>query len=786
MIVQTAFSTGMTRPRLSVLLLCDDDRAHAGNLLEHLAALRRHSRHSVRLYNARGVPRARFLDLDAFDVVVIHYSLVITSDNYVAPWLREKIRSFNGLKVQFLQDEYRWVNDITAMMRWLGIDVLFSIVPPKSIAAVYGGRLDDIEIVPTLAGFVSERFTKVRQPPRAAERPIDVGYRGRVLPYWLGALSQEKIAIGQRFLERASRHELRCNIAWSEADRIYGDAWIRFLCSCRAMLGTESGASITDFDGSIERATLSYLDQHLDAPFDEVFDAVLAHHEGNVMMNVISPRVFEAAALRTALVLHPGEYGGVLEPHRHYIPLEKDFSNFDDVVSSLRDKKGLDELTERTHEAIVASGKYSLRTFVREFDDVIERQATKTAAPSRRSFAAARVERAVITRSVFGLDFNVLRDRMRRQAIALTLVRELPELRTLARLYVRDRELRSRFGRARALEEALRLGLLLREQRANPLATEPFSVTPSLDEPKGVTFMGHRRADGAASPAIPTDAAIARFREADVPTILWNHTAVAPVVYLQRPGRVTVGLQVGYYRLLGVYHFGILEALAAREGELVLDALRPLFEPPAPERSAQAAHALESRIPAPRGKWRRIRPALGTQRRRVRLLFRQHRLRLPPALRVFLVVARALSTKRGRSLFRLYTRCRDVDLRSFVVDLVKLHVLSAASAGGVPSISHIGLAVDGADISYVSNGNAHGVLPSAIPRRIVWDNSRVGSQVHYFGVTLSLGSEGTYEFVALTRLLQQVAPDSWSKLLPAPYVDFNPQIEPLEGGKSTG
>src|SRR5712691_8923105 len=123
---QTGYTTkvqAVNKRRLSVLVLCDNDRAHASNLLEHLAALPQYSRHRVRLYNARGVPGSRFLDLDAFDAIVIHYSLVVTSDNYLAPWLREKIRAFDGLKVQFLQDEYRWVDDVTAMMRWLGIDV---------------------------------------------------------------------------------------------------------------------------------------------------------------------------------------------------------------------------------------------------------------------------------------------------------------------------------------------------------------------------------------------------------------------------------------------------------------------------------------------------------------------------------------------------------------------------------------------------------------------------------------------------------------------------------------
>ena len=58
-------------------------------------------------------------------------------------------------------------------------------------------------------------------------------------------------------------------------------------------------------------------------------------------MNQISPRVFEAIALRTALVLFEGEYSGIIAPGVHYIPLKKNLSNLDDVLSLLGDDEYL-------------------------------------------------------------------------------------------------------------------------------------------------------------------------------------------------------------------------------------------------------------------------------------------------------------------------------------------------------------------------------------------------------------------------------------------------------------
>ena len=372
---------------LSILLLCDNDKKHANTILEHIGAFIKFSKHDVHIFNPRGNKFNKSLDLNEFDVVVIHYSLVIISDHYLAPDFREKIRYFRGLKIQFIQDDYRWVDKISEMMRYLGINVLFTLVPRDRISAVWEERLPGVVQFSTLAGFVPDGIASLETVP-IESRPVDVGYRGRILPYWLGWLSQEKAWIAQGFLERAAKYGLRCDIAWREEDRIYGRDWYRFISLCKATLGTESGASITDFDGTIEQQVKWYLQvkkylmNNSEADFFEIHREILEPHEGNVMMNVISPRIFEAISLRTALILFPGEYMGIIEPWVHYIPLEKDYSNMAEVVEKLSDTKFLQEITERAYADVVASNRYSLRTFIQEFDDVV----TKLGKPHGKSF----------------------------------------------------------------------------------------------------------------------------------------------------------------------------------------------------------------------------------------------------------------------------------------------------------------------------------------------------------------------------------------------------------------
>ena len=340
---------------LSVLLLADDTSAHANTILEHIDALTRLSRHEVVTYNPRALRGSVALDLDEFDAIVIHYSLVTINDGYLAPAFRAKIRRFDGLKVQIIQDDYRWVEEFWAMMRELGVKVLFTLVPEREIERVWpSAELPGVERITTLAGYVpldagTQRVPSLAQPPvrhrvprpRAAvlDRPprpgegVDRAGRGRARGA-LRATLRRRLARRRTHLrpELAGVHELRPSDAGLRERRV--DHRLRRL---------------------VERGVRAYLERHPDASYDDVHRDVLAPYEGNVMMNVISPRVFEAIALRTALVLFPGEYVGILEPERHYIPLEKDFSNFDEVVERLRDLPALERMADVAFDEIIGS-----------------------------------------------------------------------------------------------------------------------------------------------------------------------------------------------------------------------------------------------------------------------------------------------------------------------------------------------------------------------------------------------------------------------------------------------
>lgn len=384
--------------KLEVLLLCDYRPEGAGTVIDHIEAIRDHAGHHVHMLSMFGhLPDE--VELDRFDAVVVHYSLILCNDNYVNPIARERLRNYRGLKAVFIQDEYRWVNRAVDALAFIGAQLLFTCVPESEVEKVYPrAKLPLTHKVTVLTGYVPEGLLSI--PPKPyGDRPIDVGYRTRKLGAFYGQLAREKWLISDLFEADAERHGLRCDLSHREEERIYGEAWIEFIRSCKAMLGAESGASVFDFTGDLMPAVEAYERDHPEAGFEEIRDLLFPGLDGVIRLNQISPRCFEAAALRTLMILYEGEYSGVLEAWRHYVPLKKDHSNMEEVVAALRDPVRWQQIVDAAYEEIALNPRWSNAGFGELVGTEIGRAAAALRFRRRRAYTAREFKEA-LTRHV--------------------------------------------------------------------------------------------------------------------------------------------------------------------------------------------------------------------------------------------------------------------------------------------------------------------------------------------------------------------------------------------------
>jgi len=361
---------------LNVLLLRDTYAWSPGTVLRHIRALSTDSRHYVHSLGHIGDLPAG-LEIDRFDAIVLHYSIFIFDRAYLSDAARDRIRAFRGVKVVFIQDEHRHINRVVDALVELGVDILFTCVPEQEAAKVYSpSRLPELRKVTVLTGYLDEALAE-RPVPSWRERTIDVGYRARKLPPWLGSLGREKWLIGDRFAREAQELQLTSDISMREEDRLYGDAWIEFVAGCKAVLGSESGASVFDFTGEIAETVERHVLREPSVTFDELRALYFCDEDGAVDSAVISPRCFEAASLRTLMILYEGSYSGVLEAGRHFVALKKDHSNIGEVVEILRSPEEAARIINNAFEEVAKNPAYSHAALTEIFDTVLAEQASE-------------------------------------------------------------------------------------------------------------------------------------------------------------------------------------------------------------------------------------------------------------------------------------------------------------------------------------------------------------------------------------------------------------------------
>jgi hypothetical protein len=355
--------------RKNVLLLCDDAARHTGTVDNHIQALKEFSASNVVIMDSRAAG-SMDIDLELFDAIVFHYSIVISMSQFLQPAFFARLANYSRPKILFIQDEYRWVDRTAAATRELGICVIFTVVNKDVVRTIYRDSFfDNVRFELTLTGYVPQELLSVNVPSYG-DRSIDVSYRARRVPSWLGAFGQEKWTIGERFLRDSQQFRLNCDIAMSEDTRLYGKSWIDFVASSKAVLGTESGASFIDFSGEVRNTVEAYEKANPGISFDEVQRRFL-EGDGNTVIHVISPRCFEAAALKTLMILYPGNYSGILVAGRHYIELLRDHSNMAEVVAIIQDHASASKFIEAAYEEVACSSALTFKAFVARFDYVI-------------------------------------------------------------------------------------------------------------------------------------------------------------------------------------------------------------------------------------------------------------------------------------------------------------------------------------------------------------------------------------------------------------------------------
>jgi len=261
-----------------------------------------------------GVALVRMTDnkpkgIDDAELVVLLHSTSALGVQY-PDWLYRMANERTGKILMMCGNDYKHFEAKQQAADRLHVDLLATLAP--NTPYTLGNGIRRIEHVPHALN--PDRY---RPTTAHGDRIYTVGFRGFRYPDNLGDTERNGIV---EVFEGLPGTDIQWQI-------LTGDAYVEWLGECQATCATEAGAP---------------------------------------GMKAVSSRHFESIGSGTALVMYEGEFSGCLEPE-HYVRLERDHSNMDEVLALIDDPAEWGKVVTRAYNHAVEHHTYDHR--MRQIED---------------------------------------------------------------------------------------------------------------------------------------------------------------------------------------------------------------------------------------------------------------------------------------------------------------------------------------------------------------------------------------------------------------------------------
>lgn len=336
-------------------------------VIHHLYSFPAYRTGNIYAYQHALAPISAELKEFPFDAIILDYSFLAYRITELYQELREKyefLRESPAFKIVISQDEFNSNEILDEWLSFLKVNVIYTPVD-RNLDVLLPQCSKNIPIKFALAGYnhVKElaRLEKFVRP--FADRTIDVGSRVRHSPPHYGRAGVLKGESAVRFGKAAREAGFVVDISTDPGDVLLGEDWFNFLGSCRFAFATRGGVSVCDPRGTIGRKVAEFSKKRPDATFEEI-EAACFPGLDRYDFSATTPRIFEAAALRTGLILVEDRYVEGLEPYKHYIPLKADFSNLDEVFALMRDDAAVHKMIDAAYQHLIENKQFSYQAYV--------------------------------------------------------------------------------------------------------------------------------------------------------------------------------------------------------------------------------------------------------------------------------------------------------------------------------------------------------------------------------------------------------------------------------------
>ncbi len=348
-------------------------------LVEHLFSFKKYSSCSLDYLNVkREIPF--WVNKKCYDFIILHYSFLADERfvHNINPWkLKSKrVKEFDSIKIAIPQDEHQFSDRLFDLFSSAKIDIIYTLYNrDDDIKKVYlKSKTYNPIIKKVLTGYIDDNAIKFfKNSPNLNKRKIDFAYRARSLMENHGRHASYKVLILKKLKKYLDQKAFNNDIEYGDDDissllksTKLGKDWFKFLISSKFILGSESGASLLDVDGSIQKKVFEFKFKNPKASFNEIEKNCFKNIDFNVSYFMMGPKNFEAILSKTLQILIEGEYNNILKPSKHYIELKKDFSNIDEIIKITNDLNFCQKFVDDAKEDILKNKRLYYKNFVED------------------------------------------------------------------------------------------------------------------------------------------------------------------------------------------------------------------------------------------------------------------------------------------------------------------------------------------------------------------------------------------------------------------------------------
>ena len=313
------------------------------------------------IINLFNIYRLTYVELfQKYQGIIFHYDLIDSSYLFLN---YDIFKNYTGVKICMMQDEY--IHNIN-FVKDNNFDFFYHVSNTNLICKYNKNLLEGIKLRQILTGYVPNINV---QKIHMKNKTTNIFYRGRLkmLTYFYGGLVNDKINIGIKMREYAINNKItNVDIELEDKYRIYGQEWYDKLRNSKTTLATQSGCDVFHVSKQdVDR----YQRNNPSFTYAQIKDHFNLEKEYKNNYGVVSPKMFEAIKCNCVLIMFPGNYNNILKANIHYIELQKDFSNIEDVMKKVHDDEFLQNIADRAYTDIVESGKYSFQYFIKNVLD---------------------------------------------------------------------------------------------------------------------------------------------------------------------------------------------------------------------------------------------------------------------------------------------------------------------------------------------------------------------------------------------------------------------------------